>query len=252
MIPLHPLRRTALASFPLVVLWLLLGLEQVGYGQGQSQAAARYELTLPVTYVGLREALVRISIGKRVAFGIEVARGSGGRTGPRDSAPRLEYALDLTGGTVSAMLDRIVSVKDTTAGPYEWVQDNAVFSVRPVHFRNNRAVALNRVIARFQSSGTNVMEVLFDVHRLFNKSYASRPYQAKHMPERVRAFVNRPIAVSMTNVTVRSILNEIARQHGQMSWVAEYADAKGEYPGLKLSFVGFDSWTVSATANGQK
>jgi hypothetical protein len=145
------------------------------------------------------------------------------------------------------MLDRITSVKDTTAGLYEWTQD-AGYSVRPAGFRNNRAVALSRVISRVEISRANLIELLVDVQRLFDETYGRRPQSPKHMPARVRPSIERPVSLSMTNVSVRAILNEIMRQHGRMSWLAEYADPAGGHRGLKLSFVGFDNWTVSATA----
>jgi hypothetical protein len=71
---------------------------------------------------------------------------------------------------------------------------------------------------------------------------------ARRMPPGARSWVERPITVSMTNASVRAILNEIARQHGGLTWLAEYSDAAGGYEGLRLSFHAFDNWSVGAIA----
>jgi len=56
------------------------------------------------------------------------------------------------------------------------------------------------------------------------------------------------LRVSLSGVTVRSILDEVASQHRAMSWVAEYTDSAGGYAGLKLSFIGFDNWSTVLAA----
>jgi hypothetical protein len=53
------------------------------------------------------------------------------------------------------------------------------------------------------------------VHRLFDPAYATRPQTPpQHMPEPIRALVEKPVAVSLTSASARSILNAIVRQHG--------------------------------------
>jgi hypothetical protein len=146
------------------------------------------------------------------------------------------------------MLSRILALHvEGPVSKYEWTFDG-VYSVRPARFRNNRGVALNRVVASFESHTTNVMNALFDVHRIFDGDYATGSRPPRRMPDRIRPFVERDVRVSMAQASVRSILNEICRQHGAMSWLAEYGDASGGSTGLKLTFVGFDKWTVSASA----
>ena len=142
---LYSLYRPALVCLAVCVGWLSPALDATAHRQSRGLAPDRFQLLLPVTAAGLRDTLVQMSVRKRTAFGIEIVRGGTDRTAPRDRGPRLEYAVDLTGLTVPAMLDRIVSVKgkDTTAGLYEWTEGDAVYSVRPAVFRNNRAVALS-------------------------------------------------------------------------------------------------------------
>jgi len=52
----------------------------------------------------------------------------------------------------------------------------------------------------------------------------------------------------MRDVTVRQLMNELAREHGEMSWIAEYSDDGGSYRGVTLYFRGFDGWVVTMPA----
>jgi hypothetical protein len=46
---------------------------------------------------------------------------------------------------------------------------------------------------------------------------------------------DRPVELSMRNVTIRQVLDEIVRQHGAISWSVRYVEANGVYPELMLS-----------------
>jgi hypothetical protein len=46
---------------------------------------------------------------------------------------------------------------------------------------------------------------------------------------------NRPVDLNLRNVTVRQILDEIARQHGGLSWSVRYIEANGLYPEMMLT-----------------
>jgi hypothetical protein len=70
----------------------------------------------------------------------------------------------------------------------------------------------------------------------------------KHEPARVHQLFEHPFAVHLRGVTVRQILDSLAKQQGAMCWVAEYKNPAGAYQGLRLSFVGFDHWAASAEA----
>ena len=206
-------------------------------------------LTLPVTPSALRNTLVQISVRTRTAFGLEVIADAaqGKPLRDRQAVPTAQRAHDLTGLALPSMLDRIMATRDTLAGQYEW-QSGAIIGIRPVLFRNNRDVALNRVVPAFSTSRSQVMDLLFDVQRIFDAAYPKQSRPPQHAPARLRTVLQKPISITMANVSVRSILNEIVRLHGAMSWVADYQDPAGSTKGLRLSFVGFDNWSVSAPA----
>jgi hypothetical protein len=153
-------------------------------------------------------------------------------------------ALDLTGLQTPEFLEQVTALQ--IRGPiakYEWFLDG-LYCLRPAQFRNNRSVALNRVVSKFESNTTNLMDTLLDVLQIFDPKPVRR-LPPRSMPARVVPFVSRSTRISLSQVPIRSVLNAIAREHGSMSWLIEYADVSGGPAGMKLSFVGFDKWTLS-------
>jgi hypothetical protein len=112
---------------------------------------------------------------------------------------------------------------------------------------NNASVALNRVIPRFALDVKNVTDALNSVVRVVNPRQPLSRSIPRPRPELVRPYLERSIAVSLENRTVRGILNEIARKHGAMAWMAEYSNPDGSSSGLRIKFIGFDNWTVAET-----
>ena len=143
---------------------------------------------------------------------------------------------------------------DGPARRYEWDEVGGVLHVRPVSFRNNRSVVSNRLLASVNVSASGALDALHIVQRLLDPTASGRSASIppSKAPATVKPFVEKPITVSVSNVTVRELLDQIATDHGSMSWVAEYQDVAGSMKGLKLSFVGFDKWTVSVMLGNDK
>ena len=237
-------------------LWLLVALIVSGpalhlmAGQSRdSRGTLRLRVPLPLSANALQGTVLLYSVQARIPIGVEVV--SGGASGTRDvarPAPETQVvrALDLTGLPITDVLGRLTALQ--VVGPiprYEWSVDGA-YSIRPALFRNNRGAALNRVVAKFESSTANLMDTLFDVLRIFDPKQPVKSRTPRRMPDHVRPFVERATHISLAQVSVHTILNEIARNHGGMSWLVEYASVTGAPAGMKLTFVGFDKWTLSA------
>ncbi len=195
-------------------------------------------LDLPVTPQRLVRALQTLAVRSRTPMGIEVVigRNDGG------AAPG-QQSYDLSGLTLNQALDAIVRQQPE----YTWSVEKGVTHVRPGRFVNNSLVALNREVATFGLAVTDLREALIRVHKIFDPGHRLPP-ASRARPEHVRSFLERPIAVAGSRVTVRAILDGIALQHGAMAWLAEYQDVSGGYPGLKLTFFGFDNWATSIEA----
>ena len=234
-----------------------LAAEPGGRSQTNRSGLPRLAIDLQPTAHDLIAVLTQISARSRSPFALEIVLGSGGvvsRTAQATVPNRPgEFVYDLTGLAVEEAMRKVADL--TAAGnsrviPYEWSFDGGVHHFRPRQFRNNTGVALNRRIAHFEANPTDVHAALMDVHRVFQPQYPSRPTQApQRMPERLRHLFERPLTIALDNTTVRGILDEMVRQHGATSWLAEYSDVTGSYKGLRLSFIGFDGWQVSAAAD---
>jgi hypothetical protein len=97
-------------------------------------------------------------------------------------------------------------------------------------------------------SVTNIDSALAEVHRLLDPGFAIRPSD-RTIPDRLKGIIDKPMAISLRDVAVRDVLDEIVRQNGNASWRAVYADASGAYPQLLLEILGFDGWGVQMPAH---
>jgi hypothetical protein len=216
------------------------------------QAAKRIRVPLKPTGADFNSVVARLTTVSRVPLGFETVRtakpvGTGGSF--RDGQPSLSHALDVTDLPVAEALVKITDLEvDGPVHRYEWTTDADVFHVRPVSFRNNRTVALNRPFTAVELHVSNVLDALYAVHRLFDSTYSTEARPPAHLPERLRSQYYSPISLSLRNTSGRAVLDAIIRAHGAISWTAEYSTVDGRYTGLKLSLLGFDNWTVSAVA----
>ena len=207
--------------------------------------SASVVLRLPITEAGLKATLLKLSATTRTPLGLELTPQASPRFG--DVPPRLGAAgaiKDLTGLSMGDALAAIV----THAPDYTWSLERGLAQFRPTHFHGNARVALSRRLDRTQISAAEVTDILVAVHRVFDTSYPNRSRPSAR-PARVRGFIERPIVLlAPAGTTVRTVLNDVVRQHGAMSWVAEYRDRPGTYGGLELSFYGFDNWSTVTIA----
>jgi hypothetical protein len=199
-------------------------------------------LPLPATTAGLRSVLSGLGISNHVPFGWEVIEPPGAPVSGNPSPGGDFY--DLTGLAIPQALDKLVGFLPA----YTWTLDAGVYHVRPKSFQQNRAVALNRRVDRVEMSVTNVDSALAEVHRLLDPGFAIRPSD-RTIPDRLKGIIDKPMAISLRDVAVRDVLDEIVRQNGNASWRAVYADASGAYPQLLLEILGFDGWGVQMPAH---
>jgi hypothetical protein len=207
------------------------------------------QLDLPATPERLIPVIGRLATVMRTPFGAELvvqsepAR-SRGSTGPRTPPPPTDEYYDLTGLSLSEIFDRLV----TFLPQYSWDSDRAIPHFRPVRFRNNRDVALNRMVEHFGVDHVTVRDALFAVQKIFDPAYPVPSGPAPQAREQRQPLMTKVIGVSIDHASVMSILDEIARQHGSAAWLVRYRDVTGGYKRMTIVFFGFDGWSVSASA----
>jgi hypothetical protein len=198
-------------------------------------------LTIPVTASALKATVGRLSAATRTPISLEVAPDREdliGRAQSRDTAQSSGHC-DLTDMALPEALDKIMRC----APAYTWAIDGGMIHFRPARFVDEKRAALDRRVQQFHFDASDVQEALLAVHRVFDPDYRG-PTRRRQRPAHVRPFFEKPLRISLQAVSVRAILDEMVRQHGAMSWHAEYVNASGAYAGMKLSFVGFDNWST--------
>jgi hypothetical protein len=229
--------------------WVLVGDAQQQPPAHVPGLERQIQLDLPATPERLIPVMGRVATVMRAPFGAELvvesepARGRGS-TGPRTPPTPTDEYYDLTGLGLSEVFDRLVKFLPQ----YSWDADRMVPHFRPVRFRNNRDVALNRMVEQFVVDHVTVREALFAVQKIFDPGYPVPATPAPHAREQLQPLMTKVISVSLEHASVMSILDEIARQHGSAAWLVRYRDVTGSHKRMIIEFLGFDGWAVSASA----
>jgi hypothetical protein len=206
-------------------------------------AASRLVVSVPVTAIEMTGALHRLSRINGAQFGIELLQAAVDPATQRAVQPgRNQY--DLTGLPTNAVLDRLTRFLPD----YTWSESRGVYHVRAQALQGRSNLALDRIVPTFFGTFANVNEALAAVHRLFDPTFPPRADAFPNANAETRAALTKVFSVSLTNVTVREILDEMAHQHGSLSWQAQYRDTAGGYPGMVLRFTGPPAWGVSMSA----
>lgn len=225
--------------------------------QGPSPARTpRLVIDLRPTADAVRGTLLQLSSMTRTPLAIELVTGSAGvitRTeGSGGQSERDDFVYDLTGlpvGEAGERIAQLTQARNSRVIPYEWRLDRGVYHFAARNFINNRAVALGKRLAHFEARPASVLEALVAIHQSLDAQYPRHPLASpQRMPDRVRPLYFKSLTISLDNATVRDCLDEIIRQHGSLSWLAEYSDFGGGYAGLRLLMAGFDGWSVATHA----
>jgi hypothetical protein len=138
---------------------------------------------------------------------------------------------DFTGMPAPEALATLV----TFAPDLEWRDDGGIYRIRS-RALPSAGMALDRVVASVDQKTENVNDVFAFIRSIVS---GDKPPQAiiSVGPTAVsgQSDRNRTVTLKMTNVTVRQILDEVARQYGDSSWSVRYTEANGIYPELMLT-----------------
>ena len=197
----------------------------------------RAQITLPINTRRLTSELSRWCRGLSVRCSVEVL-GPPLQPGPM-GPPTGSY--DFTG-----MSPRDAFEKLTTFAPdLEWRDDNGIYRIRARDLPATGMV-LDRVVASVDQKIETQNEVLAFVRSLVSGAQSALQSSINIGPiSVVSSDRDRPVTLKMTNVTVRQVLDEMARQCGaDCSWAVRYTEANGIYPELMFT------WSVGTGSSG--
>lgn len=209
------------------------------------------QLDLPASPDRTRFTLSQLGRTFHQPMGVEVVVSSAG-----PSLPAAQY-YDLTGLSLEESLDKIGSFLPD----YTIAADRGVVHMQPKALVADPANWLNQRVDRFEQHFDNVRDALYAVAGLVVRPSRAgappgpvpppgiglaAPPPGSGMSDALTARLVTSLTISLTNVTVRDVLDEIARKHGAMSWFVEHRTvASGQ--AVMLTFQGYDGWSIGTS-----
>jgi hypothetical protein len=191
----------------------------------------RTTIDVPVTSRSLRTALGFAAKANRARVGLEVvAEGT-----PGESIRRSPEYCDLTGLTMDETLAKVQAF----APDYLASLDDGVYHVRPREPQPDTTPWLALTVERFDGRFAGLREALVAVAALGRPDADARP--APVVGGRPPA-ADGPIGISLGHVTVRDVLDELARRSDAVQWVVEQRIATSG-PRVLLVMAG-DGWSL--------
>jgi len=208
-------------------------------------------LDLPVTSLSLRIALGGVGRVTGIPIGLETIAGTTPTLGERAT----EY-YDLTGLTGSELMDKLQAL----APDYEFTLTNDVHRVRPRTPQSESTPWLDQRIDRFEQQFENLRDAQAAIAAIGRPGIGGRGMPpgaqgrgAAPLPapasgnSTLNERLKKTLVISLTNVTVREILDEIARQFGQMMWTVDQRTSPQVTTTMSLTFSGFDGWSTGTS-----
>jgi hypothetical protein len=211
--------------------------------RGAGPGPVRATLDLPATPQRVGLALSQIARSTATPMGVE-------HVYPQTiglSRPGSEY-YDLTGLSVDEAIEKVLAF----APEYVLSTDRGIRHVRARAVAADPSSWLNRRVAKFEQHFDN----LRDAHQMVAGLALVSPRGGVPPPtgpivapssDALRERLATSITISLTDVTIREVLDEIARQHGRLMWSVEHRQSGGAPAGLTLTFAGFDGWSISTS-----
>src|SRR5262249_11781640 len=182
----------------------------------------------------------------RIPLGLEQLRQSS------DLAPEVDPdAPPAVGSGVRGVLDSLTQMDPR----YEWGQDDGVYLVRP-KLSALEASFLDTRVDRFFVRDVTVSEFVATIHRIFDTGYTPRIRQQPLVTqfgverhEQLQTALAKTISFSLTDSTVRHILNEFIRLRRDSFWRVDYRGVPAAYENSTISICGFDGWNITMSAH---
>ena len=158
-----------------------------------------------------------------------------------------EAYYDFTGLSIEEALDVVTRfVPDLT-----WRRDGALYRVRSRGLETVKDLPLDRRVASFEHDLPAISSIREAVRGLLLSTGVERPVVqsgaagADIITSSPNRPAERPIAVRLRNATIREILDEISRLHGELTWSVRYLYVNGTMPQLDFALSVRNSTTGS-------
>jgi hypothetical protein len=209
-------------------------------------AGRMVRIDLPVTPVSLRVAL-----GAAGRFSNGLPAGIEGVASVTPTLSTLNLGLmrpvdsyDLSGLSGQQLMDTLQEL----APEYEFTIVNDLLRVKPRTPQTVSTAWLDQRVDRFEHRFENLREAIQTVAALRPLSPGrTGPQSASPGPSSLTERLQKTFVVSLTNTTVRDILDEIARQFGRIVWSAEQRTSAQGVTSISLWISGFEGWGFGET-----
>jgi hypothetical protein len=209
---------------------------------------AALPVVLPTSASALRTALDAMVMRLRIPVGAVVIEPPETRgqlqelAAERAAAPR----YNLAGLSLADTFDKVLS----SLPDYAWSLDQGVYHVEPRALKAAADSALNRRVDHVDAQVGTVNDAAALVMGLIDRRPAqTRMPSGPNPPDAVRSVMNRTLRIVVERGRVRDVLDQIALQHGALSWTVVLSDPTGSTGMFQIVFRGFDGWGLSmATA----
>ena len=208
-------------SAPVMGIVLTLSLFTSGAGSS-SQGGAASRLLIPVA--DAESMLALYAARGRVQIGLEKLPGSAEPGLPREVPP-----LDLTGVAAVEGVRRILSIDPR----YVSRDVKGILNVRPKASAGRPSELLDRIVTRLTLKGQSATVLMDRLPPIFGLAPPDVPRPAK----------GKLVTLDLQGVTLRTVLNEICRAEGTLSWTFRAQPAQDGVAGLTLELKSFDGWS---------
>lgn len=214
-----------------------------------TRGSLRATLQLPFPEPRLDEEIDRLCRALEIRCAIELIS----RTPPGWDMLRGSTAAsyDFSGLTPAEALDALTGLAPGLA----WRRDGEVYRISSAALSGARDLPLDRRVRNFEGRFESLTALAHGVRELFTIVPAPRRgatpvnvFGATGGANRTTmsptaGALERPLSLKLRNVSVRQILDEMAKAHGTLSWSVQYIDAHGTYPEFELRLSQPDSAT---------
>ena len=212
--------------------------------------------------------ILRATAAARVPVGLERVRDEPLPDRVRRNVGSPERAV-LTGHSLGDVLNLLTAqapplLSSAALGIYRfsWQEHDGMISVTPVR---GQASFLDTLIPVFELKAGTLSSAATAIHRFFDPQFPDRSGAADQTPPSMlvaeanyeaylekRTVLKKPFSVALTNVTVRQVLDGIAKAHGEVSWIVTYHDTAMAYAQSRLSFAAFNGARLDFTTSRRK
>ena len=130
---------------------------------------------------------------------------------------------------------------------FELLPAEGIVNVAPSDLARSAGYLMNRPIDTFAVKGVGVFRAVGELRRLLDPQFVPADWSGAG-----QGTLNTPITLSLTRTTPRAILNEIARQHGRLTWISAFDGADASVANWMVTLVPLDNAgpAISLTALG--